>query len=157
VNPLTPLAVRIGAIPWLPRFVHQIVALDRFLRWASRDRVTLLHIAGLPSLWLTTTGRRSGQRRTAPLLCVPHHGTFLVAGSNWGAPRLPAWALNLRAHPQATVSFNRRRMAVLARQADGAERDELWQVMLRTWPNYAKYAERTDREIPVFVLEPRGA
>jgi len=154
VNRLTPLAIRIGALPWLPRYIRQVVATDRFLRAASGDRVTLLRIAGLPSLWLTTTGRRSGHRRTTPLLCVPHQGSYLVAGSNWGAPTLPAWVLNLRARPEATVSVDRRRVPVRAREVEGQERAELWEVMLGTWPNYAKYAERTAREIPVFVLAP---
>jgi deazaflavin-dependent oxidoreductase (nitroreductase family) len=154
VNPLRPIAIRVGRISWLPRFLPQIEALDRSLQRATRGRVTLLDIAGLPSLMLTVVGRKSGRPRTTPLLYVPHDGTYLVAGSYWGNPKQPVWVLNLLANPDATVSIRGRSRPVRARVAEGEERARLWQVMLRTWPNYAKYAERTDREIPVFVLEP---
>lgn len=101
-------------------------------------------------------GRKSGEPRTTPLLCVPHEGGWLVAGSNWGAPKLPIWVLNLRAAGGGEVVFKGRRTAVDARQAEGEERAALWRVMNRTWPNYDHYAARTDREIPVFVLMPRS-
>ena len=78
-----------------------------------------------------------------------------MAGSNWGAPKLPIWVLNLRAAGEAEVVFKGRRTRVDARQAEGEERAALWRVMNRTWPNYDHYAARTDREIPVFVLTPR--
>jgi deazaflavin-dependent oxidoreductase (nitroreductase family) len=155
VTPLRPLAIWLGGQPWLPRFARYIVGLDRLLRRLSRGRVTLPGLAGLYSLLLTTTGRRSGLARSTPLLCVPHRGRWLVAASNWGGPTRPAWALNLLAHPDATVSVGREVRPVRARLVEGAERAELWAHMLRVWPNYAKYAERTSREIPVFVLEPR--
>jgi deazaflavin-dependent oxidoreductase (nitroreductase family) len=154
VNPLTPLAIRIGGIRWLPRFTTYIVGLDLFLQRASRGRVSLLGIAGLPALTLTVAGRKTGQPRTTPLLCVPHEHAYLVAGSNWGNPQRPAWVLNLLAQPDAMVTVKGRTQQVRARVAADDERAHLWQVMLRTWPNYAKYAERTTREIPVFVLEP---
>jgi deazaflavin-dependent oxidoreductase (nitroreductase family) len=155
VNPLTPLAIRVGGIPWLPRFTKYIVGFDRLLQRGSGGRASLLGIAGLPALTLTVTGRRSGEPRTTPLLYVPHDGACLVAGSNWGNPKRPAWVLNLLEQPDATVSVHGRTRAVRARVAEGAERERLWQVMLQTWPNYAKYARRTSRQIPVFVLEPR--
>lgn len=142
-------------MPWLPRFARHIVALDRLLRRFTRGRATLPGLAGLHSLMLTTTGRRSGLARTTPLLYVPHHGACLVAASNWGGPTRPAWELNLLAHPDASASVGGQAWPVRARLAAGAERADLWQEMLRVWPNYAKYAERTGREIPVFVLEPR--
>lgn len=155
MNPLTPLAIRIGRLSRLPRYLPQIVAVDKALHRVTRGRVGLLTIAGLPQLFLTVRGRRSGVPRTTPLLCVPHEGAFLVAGSNWGAPRLPVWVLNLRAHPDAEVDHRGRRVPVHAREVTGEERSRLWQVMVRTWPNYEKYAERTDRVIPVFELTPR--
>lgn len=155
MNLLTPLAVRIGRLGWLPRYLPQIVAVDKALHRLSRGRVGLLTIAGLPQLHLTVRGRRSGVRRTTPLLCVPHEGGFLVAGSNWGGPALPAWVLNLRADPDAEIDHRGRRVRVHAREVTDAERDRLWQVLVRTWPNYERYAERTDRVIPVFELTPR--
>lgn len=155
MNLLTPLAIRIGRLSWLPRYLPQIVAVDKTIHRLSGGRIGLLTIAGLPQLYLTVRGRRSGVPRTTPLLCVSHHGSLLVAGSNWGAPKLPAWVFNLRANPDAEVDHRGRRVEVHAREVTGEERDRLWQVMVRTWPNYEKYAERTDRLIPVFELTPR--
>ena len=112
-------------------------------------------MAGLPEVTLTVRGRKSGEPRSTPLLCVPHDGGWLVAGTNWGGPKMPAWVHNLGDADRASVVFKGRTSTVTPRRVAGAERDEKWQVMLRTWPNYAKYAERTDREIPVFFLDPR--
>ncbi len=153
---LTRVAVAFGGLAWLPRYARYVVGLDRLLQRLTRGRVSLAALAGLPSLVLTTTGRRSGQPRSTPLLYTPYRDAYLVAGSNWGGATRPAWVLNLLADPAAEVSVRRRRHPVRARQVVGEERAALWQEMLRTWPNYAKYAERTDREIPVFVLEPRS-
>lgn len=155
MNPLRPVAIRIGRISWLPRYLRQIVAVDKAVHRVTGGRFGLLDLAGLPHLMLTVPGRRTGIARTTPLLCVPHEGAFLVAGSNWGAPTLPAWVHNLRAHPEALVHHRGRDVEVVAREVGGPERDDLWQVMLRTWPNYASYARRTSRVIPVFELTPR--
>jgi len=158
VNILTPLAIRIGSIPWLPRFLPQITAIDKLIQRISRGRVTLLMVAGLPNLMLTVSGRRSGVPRTIPLLCVPHGEGHLVAGSNFGGAKPPVWVVNVRAaaergHPVG-VQIRGRSHHALPREVVGEEREEKWRHMLRTWPNYAKYAERTDRTIPVFLLEP---
>ena len=109
----------------------------------------------MPQIMLTVRGRKSGVPRTTPLLCAPHEGSFLIAGSNWGEPKLPVWVLNLRADPDAHISYRGRDIAVHARETAGEERERLWRVLNQTWPNYDKYAERTDRLIPVFVLAPR--
>ena len=150
---LTPLAVRIGAIPGLPRLLPQIVAVDKGLQRVSRGRVSLLDVAGLPNLTLTVPGRRSGIPRSTPLLCVPHEGGWLVAGSNFGGAAMPVWVHNLRAAGGAEVRIRGARIPVTRRELEGEERSRAWQVMLRTWPNYAKYEQRTDRTIPVFRLE----
>ena len=155
MNFLTPVAIRVGRLSWLPKYLRYIVGLDKAIHRVTRGRFGLLAIAGLPQLMLTVRGRRSGALRTTPLLCVPHEGAFLVAGSNWGAPTLPAWVLNLRADHDARISHRGRDIPVHAREVAGEERDRLWRVMVRTWPNYDKYAERTDRVIPVFELTPR--
>ena len=154
MNPMTRLAIVIGRQPWMPKFLPQIVWLDQTIHRLTRGRFSLLSLAGLPELFLTVRGRKSGEPRTTPLLCVPHNGTFLVAGSNWGAPKLPIWVLNLRSATTAEIDFKGRRSTVIPRQAEGEERARLWAVMNRTWPNYDHYASRTDREIPVFVLTP---
>ena len=155
MNILTPVAIRVGRLSWLPRYLKYIVATDKAIHRATRGRFGLLAVAGLPQLMLSVRGRKSGVPRTTPLLCVPHDGSFLVAGSNWGAPTLPVWVLNLRANPDAEINHRGRDIPVHAREVSGEERDYLWQVMVGTWPNYEKYAERTDRVIPVFVLTPR--
>ena len=158
MNVLTPLAIRIGAQPWMPRLLPQITATDKALQRVTRGRVTLLRIAGLPNLMLTVAGRRSGTPRTTPLLCVPHGGGYLIAGSNWGGEKPPVWVLNVRAAAErgervgVRVDGVSRQASV--REVSGAERERLWAEMVRTWPNYEKYAERTDRTIPVFLLEP---
>jgi deazaflavin-dependent oxidoreductase (nitroreductase family) len=150
---LTPLAVRIGAIGWLPKLLPQIVATDKTVQRLSKGRVSVLDIAGLPNLTLTVPGRKSGVPRSTPLLCVPHDGGWLIAGSYFGDARMPQWVGNLRATERATIAWKGRPVPVTWREVEGEERRALWQVMLRTWPNFAKYEERTDRTIPVFFLE----
>ena len=152
---LTPLAVKIGSVPWMPRLLPQIVAADKTLQRLSRGRVTILDVAGLPNLTLTVPGRRSGVPRTTPLLCVPHDGGWLVAGSYFGGPKTPVWVHNLRATETAEIRAGGTACTVGWREVEGEERAAMWQVMLRTWPNFALYEERTDRTIPVFYLTPR--
>jgi len=157
-NLLTPVAIWLGGISWLPRFLKQITAMDKFLSKITRGRLSFVRIAGLPSLMLTVVGRRSGVPRSVPVLCVPYQGGHLIAGSNFGGPKEPVWVLNLRAaiedSRQVGVGVNGVEVDAVPREVDGPERDAVWQHMLKTWPNYAKYAERIDRTIPVFLLEP---
>jgi deazaflavin-dependent oxidoreductase (nitroreductase family) len=157
MNPIRWLAIRLGRQPWLPRFAKYIVGLDVAIQRLTRGRLTLLSLAGLSEIMLTVSGRKSGIARSTPLLCVPHDDGWLVAGSNWGAPKPPVWVGNLEAADTATVRFKGRTSTVRPRRVTGGERASYWQVMLETWPNYAKYAERTDREIPVFLLEPQAS
>jgi deazaflavin-dependent oxidoreductase (nitroreductase family) len=150
---MTPLALRIGAIPWLPRLLPQIVWFDRTLHRASGGRVTVLDLAGLPNLNLAVRGRKSGIERTTPLLCVPDGDTILIAGSYFGGPKMPLWVGNLRAAGgEATIEYGRKTFGVRATELTGEDRAAAWRTMLATWPNYAKYEERTDRLIPVFRL-----
>jgi deazaflavin-dependent oxidoreductase (nitroreductase family) len=151
---LTPLAIRIGSLAWLPRLLPQITWLDRLIHRLTRGHWSILRLAGLPDLMLTVPGRRSGIARSTPLLCVPYGEGQLVAGSNFGGPRPPVWVANVRAAGTVTVSSRGRTHVAEARELSGSERDTAWQHMLRTWPNYAKYADRTDRVIPVFWLTP---
>jgi deazaflavin-dependent oxidoreductase (nitroreductase family) len=149
---LTPVAIRIGGISWMPRLLPQVVWMDKTLNRVSRGRFTILDVAGLPSLFLTVRGRKSGVERTTPLLCVPDQDTWLIAGSYFGGPKTPLWVGNLRAATEATARVGRETFPVTATELEGADRAAAWQTMLRTWPNYAKYEERTDRTIPVFRL-----
>ena len=154
MNPIRWLAIRLGRQPWLPKFAKYIVGLDVAIQRLTRGRLTMLSLAGLPEIMLTVPGRKSGIPRSTPLLCVLHEDGWLVAGSNWGAPKPPMWVGNLDAADRATVTFRGRPTPVAPHRVEGAERAAYWRVMLETWPNYAKYAERTDREIPVFLLRP---
>ncbi|ABL79717.1 MULTISPECIES: nitroreductase family deazaflavin-dependent oxidoreductase [unclassified Nocardioides] len=155
MNPLRWLALRLGAQPWLPRFARVIVTLDLTTQRLSRGRVDLLTFAGLPELLLQVPGRRTGVLRSTPLLCVPHGDGWLVAGSNWGAPTPPAWVANVLGADEPLVTFRGHTVAADALLLTGPDRDEAWAVMTGTWPNYAKYAERTGRELPVILLTPR--
>ena len=150
---LTPLAIRIGALEFMPKLLPQVVWVDTRLHKYSGGRVTVLDIAGLPNLNLTVRGRKSGVERTTPLLCVPDGDTILIAGSYFGGPKMPLWVGNLRAaNGEAKVELGKQKFGVTARELADPERAEAWQHMLRTWPNYAKYEQRTDRLIPVFRL-----
>jgi deazaflavin-dependent oxidoreductase (nitroreductase family) len=108
-----------------------------------------------PVLLITTTGRRSGQARTAPVVYLKHDERLVVIGSNAGNERPPAWALNLEANPEAEVQVRGTRARVRARITDGEERDELWRRMNEQYTGFDDYRDRTQRHINVFVLEPR--
>jgi deazaflavin-dependent oxidoreductase (nitroreductase family) len=107
-----------------------------------------------PVLLLTTTGRKSGQPRTNPLLYAQAGDGYVVIASKGGADEHPLWYLNLRASPRAEVTVGRETRQVNAREAEGEERERLWRALADLNPGYDKYAEKTARRIPVLVLEP---
>jgi deazaflavin-dependent oxidoreductase (nitroreductase family) len=111
--------------------------------------------AGEPVLLITTTGRRSGQQRTTPVLYGLHGDDPIVIGSNTGSDHPPAWALNLLADPEAVIQIRGERRLVRARVAEGEERAMLWGRMNAAYSGFDTYEARTDRDIRVFVLEPR--
>jgi deazaflavin-dependent oxidoreductase (nitroreductase family) len=120
----------------------------------TRGRV-MGKVGRAPVLLLTSTGRRSGQPRTAPVLFLADGEALIVIGSNAGNKRAPAWSHNLKANPDADVQIRGERRSVRARVAEGAERSELWAKMNAQYAGFDDYEERTSREIAVFVLEPR--
>jgi deazaflavin-dependent oxidoreductase (nitroreductase family) len=103
---------------------------------------------------LTTTGRRSGAPRTVPLAVTPVGPSVVLVASDGGAATHPAWYLNLTEHPDVVVQRGRRAVPMLARVAVGAEREMLWAAVVENNPGYARYQERTARQIPVVVCEP---
>jgi deazaflavin-dependent oxidoreductase (nitroreductase family) len=111
---------------------------------------------GTTILLLTTTGRRSGEERTTPLIYQTHGDDYVVVASKGGAPQHPAWYLNLSADPNVTVQVLDERFKAKARTASGEEKPELWRIMTEAWPRYDEYQSKTDREIPVVVLERAG-
>ena len=153
-NLLTPVAIRLGSLSWLPRLLPQITAIDKFIQRLTKGQWSLLRIAGLPSMMLTVIGRKSGIARSTPVLCIPYQHGHLIAGSNFGGKKPPVWVLNVRAADRVTVMVDGRTHDAVPRELGGEERDTAWAHMLETWPNYAKYAERTERVIPVFLLTP---
>ncbi|KAA1428394.1 nitroreductase family deazaflavin-dependent oxidoreductase [Nocardioides antri] len=151
---LTPVAVKVGSISWMPKLLPQIVWTDNLVHRLTKDRYGILDVAGLPNLVLTVPGRKSGIPRSTNLLTVPDGDEWLIAGSYFGAPKTPVWVANLRATETAAIRYRRRDYTVTWREMLGAEREQAWATMLATWPNFDKYAERTDRVIPVFRLTP---
>jgi len=109
---------------------------------------------GTQALLLTTTGRRSGEKRTAPLIYQPYGDNYLVVASKGGAPDPPAWFLNLSEHPRVEVQIRDEVFGARARTATSEEKPDMWRTMTATWPAYDDYQRKTDREIPVVVLEP---
>jgi deazaflavin-dependent oxidoreductase (nitroreductase family) len=120
----------------------------------TRGRV-LGKVGRAPVLLLTSTGRRTGQPRTAPVLFLRDGERVIVIGSNAGNTHAPAWSHNLKAHPDAEIEIRGERRPVRARVAVGEERAELWRKMNGQYDGFEDYEQRTSRDIAVFVLEPR--
>jgi proline iminopeptidase len=108
---------------------------------------------GVPTLVLTTTGRKTGQERKFALIYQEVDGNHVIVASKGGAPNHPGWYLNLEAEPQVKVQVKDDKYVARARTAEGAERAELWKRLAKVWPDFDNYQEKTDREIPVVVLE----
>jgi deazaflavin-dependent oxidoreductase (nitroreductase family) len=108
-----------------------------------------------PVLLLTSTGRRSGQQRTAPVLFMKDGANVIVIGSNAGHANEPGWSFNLKANPEAAVEIRGDRRTVRARVADGEERERLWKAMNMEYEGFEDYEAKTSRDIALFVLEPR--
>ena len=141
---------------WLfSKFLHTV---DRPLFRASHGRYTVPSLlAGLPVVLVTTTGRKSGEPRTMPLLAIPSGDDLAIIGSNFGQESTPGWVYNLEALPTATIEYRGVSVDVAARRADATEVDAAFVAASKIYPGYAKYRERADhREIRVFVLESAG-
>ena len=108
---------------------------------------------GTSTLLLTTTGRKSGEERTIPLIYGKRGDDYVIVASKGGAPDPPDWYLNLTEHPEVEVQVLADRFTARARTATPEEKPELWQEMVGHWPDYDDYQSRTDRDIPVVVLE----
>ncbi|WP_043507223.1 nitroreductase family deazaflavin-dependent oxidoreductase [Streptomyces glaucescens] len=117
-------------------------------------RGTTLRDTGLPVVLLTTRGARTGKLRKTPLMRVEHEGRYAVVASLGGAPRHPVWYHNVKAEPLVELQDGPVKRDMKAREVTGAEKAEWWERAVAAYPPYAEYQERTDREIPVFVLDP---
>jgi deazaflavin-dependent oxidoreductase (nitroreductase family) len=128
--------------------------IDRRVHRLSGGRHTFASlVSGIPVVMLTTTGAKSGQSRTVPVLGIPTRGDVAIIASNFGQYRHPAWYHNLRAQPDAEVVIDGKRRRVRAVEADGERRSEIWQEGLRVYPGFGQYERRAShRRISVFVL-----
>jgi deazaflavin-dependent oxidoreductase (nitroreductase family) len=133
--------------------------LDRPVLRLTRGRSSATSaLTGLPIVELTTTGARTGLPRTLPIVGIPDGDRLVLLASDYGSPRHPGWYHNLRAHPECTVRFRGEGRSMRAYEAEGEERERLWQLDLTVYPTRARYAGWTDgRRIPVMVLEPAAA
>jgi deazaflavin-dependent oxidoreductase (nitroreductase family) len=111
-------------------------------------------LRGVPIVLVTSRGARSGKLRKTPLMRIEHGGRYAVVASYGGAPTHPVWYHNLKAHPVVELQDGAHPVDMVARELDGDERAEWWERALEVWPDYAEYQTRTDRVIPVFLLEP---
>jgi deazaflavin-dependent oxidoreductase (nitroreductase family) len=111
---------------------------------------------GRPVCLVTMKGAKSGKARTLPLMCLPHQEGLILVASQAGAPRSPVWYNNLVAHPDIEVQYRSEKMKLRARQVDDEEKARLWPICVEHYPPFEDYQKRTDRNIPVFVCEPRA-
>jgi F420H(2)-dependent quinone reductase len=146
---------------FLARLSHSLGATG--LRWTGKLNVPLYRATGgriggrfgrAPILLLTTTGRKSGEPRTAPVLYLADGDRLILINTNAGNAKVPAWSLNLKANPDAEVEIGRKRQPVRARIAEGEERAEIWRRSNEQYGGFDDYEAKLDREISVFVLEP---
>ncbi len=137
----------------LARSAHH---LDRWALKLSGERASLTSVlAGLPIVWLTTTGAKTGLPRRSPLVGLVDGDKVVVIASNFGQTHYPAWYHNLRAHPQAQVTLDGQTRTYTAAEASGAEREGYWREAVAVYPGYAAYARRVgERHIPIMVLTP---
>jgi deazaflavin-dependent oxidoreductase (nitroreductase family) len=155
-NPFQRAMRRFGASApgsWL--FVRVMHRIDRPVYRLTRGRHTLASlISGLPVVILTTTGARSGQERSVPVLGLPTPDGLVVIASNFGQVNNPAWYYNLRANPEGRVEVDGDVRPFRAVEAEGEQRRRIWQIGLEIYPGWATYERRAShRKIAVFVLD----
>ncbi len=158
VNAFQRLMQRFGSSrggAWM--FSKLLAPCDRVIHRMTHGRTSAPEVlAGLPVLMVTTTGRRSGQPRTSPLIAVPVGDSLALLGTNFGQTSTPAWVLNLEADPRLTVRYRDRVAELVARPAAETERTEVWRDSAGVYGGYEKYRERVHgRELRIFVLEAR--
>lgn len=122
----------------------------RIIEQGTTDGVEVLD---RPIVLFTTTGAKSGKKRYVPLMRVEENGRYAMVASKGGHPQHPSWYFNVKANPAVTVQDGDKVVSLTARELDGAEREHWWQLAVEAYPPYAEYQTKTDRQIPVFVVE----
>lgn len=138
----------------LRQFIKPFSRLNSFLYKLSGGRL-MGKLRGRPVMLVVMKGVKSGKERTIPLMYVPYKEGVIVVGSQGGAPKSPIWVKNIQANPEVVVHYMGTKMNLRARQVDDAEKAELWPTCVEHYREYDDYQARTDRNIPVFVCEPR--
>lgn len=154
-NPLPAVGRLLASWPWVMRLAPAILALERTVRRVSGGRHGVLDLAGLPSVEVTVTGRKTGLPRTVSLLYVPDGKNYLLVGSNWGRRQHPAWSANLLHADKAELNTGGARFEVAVRTLDGPEREQAWQRAVAFWPGYAMEQRLAGaRVFRLFILTP---
>ena len=135
-------------------FIKPFSRLNVFMYRLSGGRL-MGKFQGRPGMLVTITGAKSAKQRTIPLMYVPYGDGVIMVGSLGGAPKSPVWVKSLQKNPDITVRYRDQSMQLRARQVDDAEKAKVWPVCCEHYPPYEDYQQRTDRNIPVFVCEPR--
>lgn len=135
--------------------LNRMIGAHTLIYRASGGRIGRNIPGAPPMLLLDHVGAKSGKRRTSPLAYLEDDEDVVLVASKGGNPRNPAWFHNLKANPDASVQIGRERRAVHARVASGKERKRLWPLVVSLYGGYEEYQERTEREIPLVILEPR--
>ncbi|PRZ08175.1 deazaflavin-dependent oxidoreductase (nitroreductase family) [Isoptericola sp. CG 20/1183] len=128
-------------------------AADQVDKYESSGGTEATTLRGKPVVILTTIGAKSGKVRKTPLMRVEHDGAYAVVASLGGAPKHPVWYFNIVANPQVELQDGTEKHDYVAREVTGEEKSAWWERAVEAWPDYAEYQQKTDREIPVFVLE----
>lgn len=138
----------------LRKFMKVYSKVNVFMYQLTGGRI-LGKLAGRPVMLVTMTGAKTGKERTIPLMYVPYKEGVIVVGSQGGAPKSPVWVKSIQKNPDVTVQYKGKKMQLRARQVDDAEKAEVWPVCVEHYHEYDDYQNRTDRNIPVFICEPR--
>lgn len=136
-------------------FSKTLASLDRACHRLTKGRTSVPQVlAGLPVMFVTTTGRKSGEPRTTPLIAVPTGDTLALIGTNFGQAATPGWVFNLEADTSAQVRYRDVQLDLVVRPATDDERAGVWRTAATVYPGYDKYQQRiSGREIRIFVLE----
>lgn len=147
---VTELQMKIGKALFAP------ISRWQARRYLNSEGRSLGKLLGREICVVTMKGARTGRTRNLPLMYVPYGEGVILVASLAGAPKNPSWYYNLVAHPDIDVQVGDRRIKLRARRASSAEKAEVWPVCLEHYPDYQLYQDRSTRDIPVFVCEPRG-
>lgn len=156
MNPLQRVARNPTAYRWLVLGGRPVAeGLEALLRFASKGRLGVLDLTGVPNVQVTTSGRKTGLARTATVQCVPAGDGLIVVGSNWGRATHPSWSANLKATERVTVRRRGHRFTAKVRLLTGEEREKAWATVVAYWPNYQVAQDRAgERRFRLFLLTP---